>query len=110
MGGRLSALEPTFKRLDNEFFNHDGGKGLKTIVLEHISAVNQRNVSETEFHNRRDQEIKNALQEHNRRADRRMNYLSILLVACGLALSYLTYHQNQQNQVPNTPPVAVQIR
>ena len=39
---KISAMEPTIQRLDNEFFNHDGGDGLKTIVLKHIAAVNQR--------------------------------------------------------------------
>jgi len=38
----VSTMKPTVERLDDEFFNHDGGPGLKRIVLEHIASVNSR--------------------------------------------------------------------
>jgi hypothetical protein len=71
--GRFSALETnvaivtqTANRLDNEIFNHDGGDGLKTIVLTRFAADDQRHKSEKEFREQRDKETKEALLAHEK--------------------------------------------
>ena len=34
----MTTMQPTLNRLDNEFFNHNGDKGLKTLFLEDMAA------------------------------------------------------------------------
>ena len=95
---RLGELEktvngnlPTIARLDNEFFNHDGGDGLKTIVLKHIARVDQREASEREFHNTRDQEIKDALQKANRSVMAWLAFSTVMVSAMALLFGIFVY-------------------
>ena len=39
---KMAAMEPKLNRLDEEIFNHEGVKGVKTIVLEHIATTKNR--------------------------------------------------------------------
>jgi hypothetical protein len=61
-----AALTPIVARIDNEFFNHVGSKGLKTIVLERFAADDQRHKSDKEFREQRDKETKEALLAHEK--------------------------------------------
>lgn len=62
----MAALAPTVERLDNEFFNHVGSEGLKTIVLRRFAADDQRHKSDKEFRELRDKETKEALLAHEK--------------------------------------------
>jgi hypothetical protein len=71
--GRFSALdvkvatvEQIAVRLDNEIFNHDGGDGLKTIVLKRFAAEDREKKVEKEFRDLRDKETKEALLAHEK--------------------------------------------
>ena len=86
----VSAMVPTIERLDNEFFNHDGGPGLKTIVLKHIAKVDARDEAMREFHNKRDQEIKDALALRDSEATRRNNRIMAWIAFIGLCVAALT--------------------
>jgi hypothetical protein len=66
MEGRMGKAESVIEHIANEFFNHDGGPGLKTIVLARFAADDQRHRSEKAFHELRDKETKEALLAHEK--------------------------------------------
>jgi hypothetical protein len=92
----VSALTPTVDRLADEFFNHDGGDGLKTIVLKHIAKVDARDEAEANFRNTRDQEIKNTLALSNQRTSRWMLIVAALSLIAAVAGVYIGVREYQR--------------
>ena len=85
---RMNTMEPTLRRIDNEFFNHDGGKGLKTIVLEHFAADDREHKLEKEFRDQRDRELKDAVDKHNRRIMAAIAFIGLVLAALQLYIDW----------------------
>ena len=80
MEGNMATLTPTVERLDNEFFNHDGGKGLKTLFLEHAAEQRQFRIMREE-----------ADRKANDAANRRSNIIIACMAVLGALLSLLLY-------------------
>ena len=97
---RVAAMEPTLDKLSNEFFNHDGGDGLKTIVLKHIARVDERAAVEKEFREKRDAEIKAALEKNNNRVMGWLGFIGVLFAGLTLLLGVLAFLEGNR-QVKN---------
>jgi hypothetical protein len=76
----LATMTPTVDRLDNEFFNHNGEKGLKTLFLEHAAEQRQVRAMREE-----------ADRKANEAANRRSNVIIACMAVLGALLSLLLY-------------------
>ena len=81
----VSAMQPTLRRLDNEFFNHDGGLGLKTIVLAHISA-------------------EDAVYKHNRLIMAAIAFVGLVLAALQLYIDW-SHHATNHGLFDSKPKI-----
>ena len=119
----VNTMSLTLARLDDEFFNHDGGDGLKTIVLKRFAADDQRHASEKEFRELRDKEakdrieatqakIKADLDAHDR--ERRESdmifkrWLSVAAFAISLLLLVIAWREFERKTAFSEPPPVVQ--
>ena len=100
----VSAMQPTLRRLDNEFFNHDGGLGLKTIVLAHISAEDARHAAEKVFRETRDAELKDAVYKHNRLIMAAIAFVGLVLAALQLYIDW-SHHATNHGLFDSKPKI-----
>lgn len=73
-----------------------------------FSRADERAMNDEKHRNKRDQEIKDELAAANRKHDRRMNVINIVLVLLGLLLGYLTYRDSQRKLSYDPPKAGVQ--
>ena len=82
----MAALAPRVDRLDEELFNHSGMPGLKTLVVKHIAHVETLEEERDKALKRDSDAVRDALTEHNRRADSKVN---IVIAICAVVALFL---------------------